>query len=193
MIPDNVERRARWVLDTIGARDLGFGDDLPYDPASWASVDAGRLPEDDDLAAAFFHLSRREEISGPRDEHGRFPSSASSLDPLDPPLERLRRRLGVDPPEWGGARFVVALSHDVDVPWRWTRVGIRGGLGKLKRRTLAADGSGAVRQARALASIPMHRFRGTDPNWRFERILRIEATRGARSTFFVMLYAAMML
>ena len=34
MIPARFERRARWVLDTIGARDVGFGDDLPYRPAA---------------------------------------------------------------------------------------------------------------------------------------------------------------
>ena len=32
----------------------------------------------------------------------------------------------------------------------------------------------------------MHKLRGTDPNWRFERILRVERARGLRSTFFLM-------
>ena len=31
MIPERVERRARWVLDSIGARDVGVGDDVAYD------------------------------------------------------------------------------------------------------------------------------------------------------------------
>ena len=32
----------------------------------------------------------------------------------------------------------------------------------------------------------MHKLRGTDPNWRFERILRVERARGVSSTFFLM-------
>ena len=42
---ETVERRARWVLDTIGARDLVPGEDVPYD----------------ELADAFLHLARVEE------------------------------------------------------------------------------------------------------------------------------------
>ncbi|MEX2210965.1 MAG: polysaccharide deacetylase family protein [Gaiellaceae bacterium] len=123
-----------------------------------------------ELEQAFFHLARVEERDGPRDAHGRFPAAASSLDPLDPPLERLRAQLGVEPPRWRGARFAVALTHDVDTPWRWTRRGLRLAAGR--------------KDLRALARAPLHRLRGTDPNWSFERIRELEA--GARSTFFVM-------
>ena len=145
MIPPEVERRARWVLDTIGATELGFGDDVPYDERAWEQVAQGVKPEGDDVAAAFFHLARLEERGGPRDAHGRFPASASCLDPLDPPLERLRRSLGIEPPRWGGgARFAVALSHDVDIPWRWTRQGIRGGARSLKDAVLARDAGRSV-------------------------------------------------
>ena len=38
MIPDRVERRARWVLDSIGAGELGFGDDLPYRAEAWEAM-----------------------------------------------------------------------------------------------------------------------------------------------------------
>ena len=93
LIPPVIERRASWVLDTLGAGHLGIGD-LPYSETAWRAVDAGRRPQGNDLAEAFFHLARIEERNGPRDEHGRFPVSATCLDPLDPPLERLRRRLG---------------------------------------------------------------------------------------------------
>ena len=41
MIPAAVERRARWVLDSIGATELGFGDDVPYDAAAW-EITVGR-------------------------------------------------------------------------------------------------------------------------------------------------------
>ena len=44
MIPAVVERRARWVLDSIGATELGFGDDLPYDAAAWEQIDRGERP-----------------------------------------------------------------------------------------------------------------------------------------------------
>ena len=33
---------------------------------------------------------------------------------------------------------------------------------------------------------PLHRLRGTDPNWSFERIVAVERRRGASSVFFVM-------
>jgi peptidoglycan/xylan/chitin deacetylase (PgdA/CDA1 family) len=186
VIPAAVERQARWVLDTLGARDVGFGDDVPYREGAWEAVGRGERPEGDDLAEAFFHLARLEERDGPRDPHGRFAGASSCLDPLDPPLERLRRRLGLEPPRWRGARFAVALTHDVDTPWRWTRIGVRGAAARLKGHALAGRGAPALREARALAAVPAHKLRRTDPNWSFERITRVEARHGARSTFFVM-------
>jgi peptidoglycan/xylan/chitin deacetylase (PgdA/CDA1 family) len=176
--PPLVASRARWVLDTIGARDVALGDVIPFRAQAWEQLERGERPEGDELAEAFFHLARIEERGGARDWHGRFPAGASSFDPLDPPLESLRRRLGVEPPRWRGARFAVALTHDVDVPWRWTRAGVRAAAGRLRR--------GAWREAGALAAVPLHRLRGTDPNWRFDRIVRLERQAGARSTFFVL-------
>ncbi len=181
-IPEAIERRARWVLDTLGARDASFD----YRPEAWEQVERGERPAGDELADAFFHLARVEERGGPRDQHGRFPASASCLDPLDPPLERLRARLGIEPPRWGGARFAVALTHDVDTPWRWTRIGVRGAAARLKSHALAGRGRAALREARALSTVPVHRLRRTDPNWSFERVVGIERARGAGSTFFVM-------
>ncbi len=186
MIPESVERRARWVLDTLGARDRALGDDLPYRPEAWEQVDGGERPEADDLARAFFDLARVEERGARRDEHGRFRVAWSALDPLDPPLERLRRELGVEPPRWGGARFGIALTHDVDTPWRWTRSGLRGGASRLKRSVLARQPAPALREARSLAAVPVHRLRGTDPNWCFEEVLKEERARGGASTFFVL-------
>ena len=187
MIPERVEGRARWVLDSIGATELGFGDDLPYRADSWDAVERGERPADDDLAEAFFHLARVEERGGRRDEHGRFRATWSCLDPLDPPLERLRRRLGVEPPSWGGARFVVALTHDVDSVWRWTRIGVRGAAARLKDEVLSGRARPAAREATGLALAPLHRLRGTDPNWRFEQIVAESRRRGASgSTFFVL-------
>ena len=72
MIPEVVERRARWVLDSIGAASVGFGDDVPYRAAAWEQVDRGERPAGDELAECSFHLARMEERAGHRDEHGRF-------------------------------------------------------------------------------------------------------------------------
>lgn len=186
MTTEFAERRARWVLDSLGARELSLGDDIPYAEAAWEQVERGERPVGDELAEAFWHLARLEERNGTRDQHGRFPGGASALDPLDPPLEHLRDRLGLEPPRWGGARFAVALTHDVDRPWRWTRRGVRNAAGRLRAQARAGAGRDALREARGLAALPVHRLRGTDPNWRFNRIAELEAERGARSTYFVL-------
>ena len=185
MIPAIIERRARWVLDSIGATELGFGDDLPYDAAAWEQIDRGERPVGDDLADGFFHLARVEERNGARDEHGRFRAEWSCLDPLDPPLERLRQKLGVTTRD-DRPRFTIALTHDVDTPWRWTRIGLRGAAARLKQNVRHAQLGPAVRETTGLATVPLHRLRGTDPNWRFEQILAEERRRGATgSSFYV--------
>jgi hypothetical protein len=185
-ISERVEARARWVLETLGAGHLRPGQDLPLDPGAWARVERGELPQGDALAAAFFHLARIEERGAPRDSHGRFFASSSCLDALDPPLERLRRELGLPTPRYGEAKFAVALTHDVDVPWRWTRIGMLGAAARLKGHALAGRVGPALHEARGLARVPLHRLRGSDPNWRFEEIVAQERARGSRSTFFVM-------
>ena len=182
MIPERIERRARWVLDSIGAKDVGFGDDVPYDAHAWDLVERGERPRGDELAEGFFHLARVEERTGRRDEHGRFRAEWSCLDPLDPPLERLRRKVGLK-----DSRFTLALTHDVDSPWRWTRIGTRGAAARLKQSVVRGRLGPAVREATGLAAMPVHRARGTDPNWRFEQIVAEERRRGATgSTFFVL-------
>jgi hypothetical protein len=174
------------VLDSIGAVDLGFGDDVPYRAEAWERVARGERP-DDDLAEGFFHLARIEERGARRDEHGRFRAAWSCLDPLDPPLERLRRTLGVEPPRWDGARFAVALTHDVDSVRRWTPIGLRGAAARLKHDVLGVRVREAAREVTGLALAPVHRARGTDPNWRFEEMVALATRHGARgSTFFVL-------
>jgi peptidoglycan/xylan/chitin deacetylase (PgdA/CDA1 family) len=168
------ERRARWVLESIGAGDL----DVPYVESEREQVDRGERPDRLGVAQGFFDLARLEERDGPRDRHGRFLSSASAFDLLDPPLERLRESLGVPAPRPLGARFAVALTHDVDVVWRWTRRGVKGALWRARR--------GDLRQLVDLARAPLHRVRGTDPWWRFRELIEAERERDARSTFFVL-------
>jgi len=124
VIPPEVERRARWVLDSIGATEVGFGDDVSYDAEAWEQAGRGELP-DDDLAAGFFHLARVEERNGPRDEHGRFRAEWSRLDPLDPPLERLREKLRLRDPS-----FTVARTHAGHKPSRSTIARARSASGR---------------------------------------------------------------
>ena len=187
MIPELVERRARWVLDTVGATEVGFGDDVPYRAEAWEAVERGERPVGDDIADGFFHLARVEEREGPRDDHGRFLAKWSCLDPLEPPLERLRANLRIPARQWDGARFAVALTHDVDSVRRWTEIGVRGAAARLKddvRRGRVREGA---REAIGLSLVPLHRVRGTDPNWRFDRIAAATRRYGASgSTFFVL-------
>jgi peptidoglycan/xylan/chitin deacetylase (PgdA/CDA1 family) len=185
-IVERDERRARWVLEMVGAQALRLGEDVPYRAEAWEAVERGELPEGDALAAGFFHLARVEERGAERDRHGRFLATSSCLDPLDPPLERLRGELGVEPPRYRGARFAVALTHDVDVPWRWTRIGVLGAAARLKSHALSGRVRPAVHEASGLARVPMHKLRGTDPNWRFAEIAAEEREHDARSTFFLL-------
>src|SRR3954469_8658224 len=185
-IAERDERRARWVLDMVGASGLRLGEDVPYRPEAWEALGRGGRPHGDGLGAGFFPLARVEERGAERDPHGRFLAASSCLDPLDPPLERLRRELGVEPPRYRGARFAVALTHDVDVPWRWTRIGVLGAAARLKSHALAGRVGPAAHEASGLARVPVHKLRRTDPNWRFAEIVAEERAHDARSTFFLM-------
>jgi hypothetical protein len=54
----------------------------------------------------------------------------------------------------------------------------------LKRNVLQARLAPAFREATALAAAPVHRVRGTDPNWRFAEIVAEERRRGAHGSTF---------
>jgi peptidoglycan/xylan/chitin deacetylase (PgdA/CDA1 family) len=185
-IPERHERRASWVLETLGKEGVRLGEDVPYRPEAWEAAERGELPVGDELAAGFFHLARVEEREAELDRHGRFLAASSCLDPLDPPLERLRHELGVEPPRYRGARFAVALTHDVDSPWRWTRIGMLGAAARLKGHALGGRVRPAMHEARGLARVPLHKLRGTDPNWRFAEVAAEERAHDARSTFFLL-------
>ncbi len=93
----------------------------------------------------------------------------------------------MEPPRWGGARFAVALTHDVDVPWKWTRKGVKGAAARAKSDLLNGPGARrAARAARAGRRCRCTRRRGTDPYWSFDRILEDERRCGASSTFFLL-------
>jgi hypothetical protein len=187
-IPWELSIQHRWAAESLaaaaGARvTADSGPELILDPA--------------DLDLAFRHLARVEELPGGavRDSHGRFPGSSSGLrrgeapvDALVPTVAAAIRKLGVEPaPHWpGGARFFVALTHDIDTPWRWTPTGIRGAASRLKQALTRGRVRSALLEARGLARVPLHRLRGSDPNWSFAHVCELEARRGFASSSYVL-------
>jgi peptidoglycan/xylan/chitin deacetylase (PgdA/CDA1 family) len=207
--PAGVAAKARYALEEL-ARMSGASAPvaypssvLPASEAAWRlfSGDDATAPRpggdglldfgdgvDDLVMSAFWHLSRWEEGPGSaRDERGRFPGSAALFDPeeaaADALVDRFRGLAGGHPP----GPLMVALSHDIDTPWRWS--GIRAVAGAAARAKAAALGRRPrelARELRGLAGLPRHRARGTDPNWCFERMAEIERSHDGRSTYFVL-------
>ncbi|MDX6537421.1 MAG: hypothetical protein QOD37_1762 [Gaiellales bacterium] len=185
-LPDGLAAQVRWLLGELcAAAGLSIADGapaLPLDPA-W------------DLQAAAAVLARQEELGGAVDEHGRFPAAASSLAagqaPLDELVVALRERAtaaGLQPAAGypGGARFAVALTHDIDTPWRWSARGLLGAVARLKAALVQRDAPAARVEASALARVPLHLLRGSDPNWSHGRFAALERKRGFASTCFVL-------
>ena len=79
----------------------------------------------------------------------------------------------------------MALTHDVDTPWRWTAIGLRGAAARLKacaRRARPRCAAGDARSPRSRPQAAPHR-----PELEFRaRDLAASASGGAGSTFFVM-------
>ena len=167
---------------------LFAGEDAPAPRAGEAGfVDFGDGVSD--LAmSAFWHLSRWEERPGSaRDERGRFPAAAALFDPeaaaADRLVERFREIAGGPAP----ASLTVALTHDIDTPWRWSGIrAVAGAAARAKSAALGRRPQELARELRGLAGLPRHRARGSDPNWCFERIAEIERGHDGRSTYFVM-------
>ena len=185
-LPDGLEPKVRWLLGELcAAAGLQVGDGGAILPlgASW------------DLAAGAALLAREEEIGAAVDEHGRFLAAGSEIVPGAAPLDDLVLALraaataaGVAPqPAYpGGARFAVALTHDIDTPWRWSRRGLMGAASRLKHAISEGDADVARREATGLAQVPLHRLRGSDPNWSHRRFAELERRHGHRSTCFVL-------
>ncbi len=186
-LPDGLPAQIRWVAGELcAAAGLQVGEGgpaLPLDPA-W------------DLEGAAALLARKEEIGAPVDEHGRFLASASALAPARGAARRPRarsargrgggRRDARDRLSRAVRRFAVALTHDIDTPWRWSRRGVRGAASRLKHAVAARDGVAARTEATGLALAPLHRLRGSDPNWSHRRFAALERKHDYRSTCFVL-------
>ncbi len=144
---------------------------------------------EDVVASAFWHLSRWEERPGAlTDQHGRFVASAALADPGAPAVDalaaRFRSALGLGQHQ---RQFTVALTHDVDSPWRWYgKRAFLGAAARSKRAALSRRTSDLGTELAGLLQAPVHKLRHTDPNWAFERIAELERARGGRSTYFVM-------
>ncbi len=85
-----------------------------------------------------------------------------------------------------GARFAVALTHDLDNLWRWTRRGFAAAGYRTARAVRRGDG-GAVRRELGDGAdwLIRHLPHRSDPFWTFPQILAGEDARGVSSTFFV--------
>jgi peptidoglycan/xylan/chitin deacetylase (PgdA/CDA1 family) len=210
-VPEGFGAEARWTLETLlgacaapAAESVRYGGTggLEVSERAWELFAAGArftpaLRGDgtldfgdgarDLVASAFWHLSRYEERGGDRDEHGRFPARAGLADPERPAVDALLRGFREQVGDRGAPRFTVALTHDVDIPWRWSRP--RALLGAAARVKAAAEErrfGDAAAEAVGLVAAPVRRLAGTDPNWSYERIAAIEREHGGRSTYFVM-------
>jgi hypothetical protein len=163
-----------------------------------------------DLVASAFALLAcwDERTTGDRDKYGRLPYSASvfAANPelrieepaVDAYVALLRGALtprlavlGLEPlPQpgwmWGSSGFAVALTHDLDNLWRWTRRGFAATGYRTARAAGHRDWSGFRREVGDGADWLIHHLpRRTDPFWTFPQMLGGEDARGVTSTFFV--------
>lgn len=184
---------------------------LAHDPDAWSFTRAAPpgptaadepLPECDALAATFWHLARVEELlaeqSGDRDAfdgHGRFHAEASALHgaaghdpqrgvlaPVDLIARHVRQGLALQPASLDGAgRWLLALTHDIDVPRRHTRAGIRRAA-----RTVAKGPGGRIAALLALVALPAWLLLRRDPWTNAASIARMELRASARSTSYLL-------
>ena len=86
----------------------------------------------------------------------------------------------------GAARFAVALTHDLDNLWRWTRRGFAATGYRTARAARRLDGAVVTRELGDGADwLVRHAPRRSDPFWTFPHMLAGEDERGVSSTFFV--------
>ena len=204
--------RAAWALEALLARarvrEWLLVDDAAAPVDLELTLDAGqwqftwdRVPDGatDPLAATFWWLARVEEQLAPPDafdEHGRFRADHSAMvrsgDPLATPVDDLAMGLAkrladhVAPRAAGEVAWRVVATHDIDLPWRWTRVGRRRALRSIREDLRRGRVGRALRTFGALAAMPAWRLRGGDPWCNARRIHALEADEGATSTSYLL-------
>jgi hypothetical protein len=179
--------------------------------AAWpADPGAGFAVPFDLVASAFVLLACWDEhTTEDRDKYGRLPYAASifaanpALSIEDPAVdgyaELLRGALtprltglGLEPlppagSVWGArGRFAIALTHDLDNLWRWTRRGFAAAGYRTARAARHLQGRAVLRELGDGADWLFHHLpHRTDPFWTFPLILDGEDVRGVSSTFYV--------
>ncbi len=179
--------------------------------AAWpAGPEAGFAVSFDLVASAFVLLACWDErTTGERDKYGRLPFAASvfaanpALRIEEPAVDRYAElvrgalaprlaELGLEPlpaagSVWGArGRCAIALTHDLDNLWRWTRRGFAAAGYRTARAARRLDGRAVARELGDGADwLVRHLPRRTDPFWTFPQILSGEDARGVSSTFYV--------
>ena len=179
--------------------------------AAWpADPGAGFAVPFDLVASAFALLACWDErATQERDKYGRLPYSASvfaanpALRIEEPAVDRYAEllrgalaprlaELGLEPlPDagsiWGArGRCAIALTHDLDNLWRWTRRGFAAAGYRTARAARHLQGRAVLRELGDGADwLFRHLPRRTDPFWTFPQILDGEDVRGVSSTFYV--------
>jgi hypothetical protein len=160
-----MEPERRYALDAL-LDALG----MPFDQSAPAR------PEE--LDEVFGLLTLAHERDAELDEHGR------PLAPADPPGPRvaelaaeLGRRMGIERRGYaGGERFLVALTHDVDLLGG-------GGLPTAARRLAGAVAYRSRRRLREGTSFALDALRGRDPAYPLDAMLHAEGGRGSTCFF----------
>ena len=188
---------------------VGSGDGAAV--AAWpADPGAGFAVPFDLVASAFVLLACWDErTTSERDKYGRLPYSASvfaaspELHIEDPAVDRYAEllrgalaprlaELGLEPlppagSVWGArGRFAIALTHDLDNLWRWTRHGFAAAGYRTARAARHLQGRAVLRELGDGADwLVRHLPRRTDPFWTFPQIIEGEDVRSVSSTFYV--------
>lgn len=192
-----------WVLvEDVDAAHLAWGApatvELAADAAAWSfRWDVEPDAAADPLAFTFWWLARVEELLAPahaHDEHGRFRFECSTTarldDPLSAPVDDLVASLARELSRWrrdpapGEPEYRVVATHDIDLPWRWTRAGRRRALRSMRDDLRRGRLGHAARAGTAWLGglLPGRR----DPWDNFAAIRRLERAEGARSTSYLL-------
>jgi hypothetical protein len=193
--------RREWRLSLEGASvvlpDVLFAtpEDEWLTPASLpeaSTVDGLPMLYDGDLlGAAFFMLTRYEEVALPdRDEHGRFPAEAAVASRggflthaiVDAYVELLWERLERTWPRLARKEraFALAISHDIDDPLTTLHNRPRDAVRQLGGDVVVRrDPRLALNRLRALAG-----DRARDPNNTFDLLMDVSERHGLRSAFY---------